>query len=790
MPDENKHLQAVDSTPLDPDSTTTVTHTWDIGEPPPAVETDARLIAWGGAVKSIAPNRIGGYLAVWGSPAEKDAQGEYFTPDTDFALDYYANRPALYHHTLDATLGGLKVGTIDTLKLDEAGLWAEAQIEEHNAYVQKIRELVDKGVLGWSSGSVPHWVDVDKSGQIKRWPIVEGSLTPTPADWRGKTRVMTMKAYLEQVSIEAGEPLSDASLNSTPAHAADASAPTEPQAEEAAVTEVTANGANAAAQPAKAHSRTMRGKTMNVASIIAAMQEQGIEADKILAIVAGMAGETAAPAMDADVSEETQREEEEQVIEGAMSAGKSKKSVDLDAVVAAKVEAALKSQAKPVSAASAGGISEVRDRRFDYADTNDLAATAHFMLNGAKKGLNPPPSLELMRALHERLSEDVEAKDAKLGRVSRSALKAALSAANPVIRGAAKADEIFSTVNGSQFVSEAWDTRVIETVRFQPVYQRMTGMGLIERTIPQGASTLNIPVEGNDPTAYSLPAGSAIDDMTGDEKLPQFAKVSTVTAQTRAVQAGVLMFEVAYDFISEEDMVVNIGQYINGKLNAKAAEVVERIMFEGDTATAASTNINYADTTPAIDAKGRRPDVLLTDAIFKHALVTNTGVLSLDAANTLSETTYLNALRLLSAAQRADKSRLMYVIDSATHYASLNIAAFKTKDVNTNATIEGGALLRVWGIPVIESGFIGDPDREGKTNTSGLRAVTTSTNNTRGRIAIIRPDRWIVGMKRQMTTESVRDPQAQATIVISTTRFAMHYVDSAGGVGVVYNVAV
>ena len=51
-----------------------------------------------------AEGRVGGYLVVWGSPQQRDLQGEYFTPHTDFGLDWYAQRPVLYHHGLDGHL--------------------------------------------------------------------------------------------------------------------------------------------------------------------------------------------------------------------------------------------------------------------------------------------------------------------------------------------------------------------------------------------------------------------------------------------------------------------------------------------------------------------------------------------------------------------------------------------------------------------------------------------------------------------------------------------------------------
>ena len=54
------------------------------------------------ALKALDENgRIGGYLVVWGSPAQRDLQGEYFTPETELGLDWYDRRPALYHHGQD-----------------------------------------------------------------------------------------------------------------------------------------------------------------------------------------------------------------------------------------------------------------------------------------------------------------------------------------------------------------------------------------------------------------------------------------------------------------------------------------------------------------------------------------------------------------------------------------------------------------------------------------------------------------------------------------------------------------
>jgi HK97 family phage major capsid protein len=148
-----------------------------------------------------AEGRVGGYLVVWGSPQQRDLQGEYFTPHTDFGLDWYAQRPVLYHHGLDGHLKTAVIGVIDRLRADDTGLWAEAQLDLRKRYVRTVQRLVDKGVLGWSSGSLPHLVEVADDGRIARWPIVEGSLTPAPAEPR-RTDVHTIKSAYDALGLD------------------------------------------------------------------------------------------------------------------------------------------------------------------------------------------------------------------------------------------------------------------------------------------------------------------------------------------------------------------------------------------------------------------------------------------------------------------------------------------------------------------------------------------------------------------------------------------------------------
>ncbi|HUN07575.1 MAG TPA: phage major capsid protein [Aggregatilineales bacterium] len=155
------------------------------------------------SLKTLDPTtgRVGGYLIAWGNPHQRDLQGEYFTPQTDLGLEWYAQRPVLYHHGLDGALKAAVIGVIDHLHTDEQGVWAEAQLDLRQQYARTIQQLIDRGTLGWSSGSLPHLVQVADDGRIERWPIVEGSLTPTPAEPR-RTEVRTIKSAYAALGLD------------------------------------------------------------------------------------------------------------------------------------------------------------------------------------------------------------------------------------------------------------------------------------------------------------------------------------------------------------------------------------------------------------------------------------------------------------------------------------------------------------------------------------------------------------------------------------------------------------
>jgi len=143
------------------------------------------------AVKFVGPDTLEGLAIPFGGvfdhPGEglknKDWDGEDFGPDTDYCFDWFgkSGRPALFEHGFDRALKAAVVGRQIDYEVREEGIWAQTQLDRAAKFRRAIDQLVEQGVLGYSSGAMPHLVTKSAEGHITRWPWVELSLTPIPA---------------------------------------------------------------------------------------------------------------------------------------------------------------------------------------------------------------------------------------------------------------------------------------------------------------------------------------------------------------------------------------------------------------------------------------------------------------------------------------------------------------------------------------------------------------------------------------------------------------------------------
>lgn len=180
---------------------------------------DGTALYFGSAVKAMGNGKVGGYLVLFSTDNDPDLTGEFFTKATDFYFDEdEPHRPVvLYDHGLDATLKTRKLGR-GTVKVDDVGVWVEAQLALRDDYEKAVYAMAEAGKLGWSSGSASHMVTrekVKKSIEIKSWAIAEASLTPIPSEPR--TSAITLKSYQEAKSSDESifNPISPITPNST-----------------------------------------------------------------------------------------------------------------------------------------------------------------------------------------------------------------------------------------------------------------------------------------------------------------------------------------------------------------------------------------------------------------------------------------------------------------------------------------------------------------------------------------------------------------------------------------------
>jgi hypothetical protein len=155
---------------------------------------------------------VSGYLVVFDDPASpvKDFSGDYFTSDTYFGARGGDGADCLFHHgvPLKAEIAHLADAILPPLKVekDDVGLFATVVLDMADKYQAKIAGLAAKGKLGWSSGSAPHVAKREPDGEITRWPIIEGSLTPQPCESR--TVMKSILDFSEVTTKADGESLS------------------------------------------------------------------------------------------------------------------------------------------------------------------------------------------------------------------------------------------------------------------------------------------------------------------------------------------------------------------------------------------------------------------------------------------------------------------------------------------------------------------------------------------------------------------------------------------------------
>ena len=126
------------------------------------------LVYYGGEVKALGDGKIAGYLVRYGTPRTLILRVISLTRRQTTELRMAQGFRFITSTALDATIKNRKIGK-GTIRIDDVGLWLEAQLEMRDDYERAIYGMAETGKLGWSSGAAGHLVNREQVG--KSWRI-------------------------------------------------------------------------------------------------------------------------------------------------------------------------------------------------------------------------------------------------------------------------------------------------------------------------------------------------------------------------------------------------------------------------------------------------------------------------------------------------------------------------------------------------------------------------------------------------------------------------------------------
>lgn len=756
-----------------------------------------------------------GYVAIWGTSQRRDSYNTWFDREKppDMALDFMP-RPIMYEHGMDGQVGDEIIGSVNEIGFDDVGITFKGTLFKSCLhYVRIAGELISKK-LKTSSSSGEHTAVWDDFGRFVRWPLLELSLTANPAeDLMPAVSVRSMPMIGLKTSVNTGT-----------REERDALSPVVAQSERLIQGDIRNMDLQALLQ------QMAQGQEVPLDQLIAALvQEYG--ADNVQQILQQMQQPAAADggagtgSTTNSVEGRADGAEAGNLGNGAQAGQIATPIATPNGLVTSQNPAILQlltalgtqrskqlqsQQRQQQGAPPAQGHNVVTTRsapqqqssggqrgsspnitvtsRYQHLNAGDMALGYMLLASRAKVPQNMRSNYDFvsedyLRAMSYKTAQLIKKDDPQASDYAvrskfpfRSPDEVMQSAPSAAIRTGEITDG--SAGQGDEWIYDLQGTTLWYNIRNEAlVYKAMMAKGMDEAEIPQGYDNEKIPLEGTDPSFYVAAGASDVDASSG-MPTPTF---NTSKFSTGQKSVTVAKLSAAMDFRREleEDSIINIVQEANRKLRVRSTEIIDDILMNGDTALGANTNINLIDSTPA--AAPAQPYYTLLNGLLKLALVTNTAN-KRDAGAAFDETDFLETFKLLPPANRQNRDKLLYILDSDTAVAASNIPTLKTRDVFTAATLEEGTLTKIWRIAVLETGFMGLANANGKiSNTPG--------NNTLGRILLVRPDQWASRWKRRLQLDVTYYPYQDVTQVVAHMRWGVAFRDNEAS-AVSYNVNV
>lgn len=724
--------------------------------------TSEKSIYFGGAIKAYGDTGIiEGMLITFTDANQRDLTGEYFDKSTDLHIpDYDPNGlRVLYHHGLDETLGVKTIGKVIKAKIDDVGVWIQAQLDLRDKYEKAVYELARSGKLGWSSGALPQSVRVNrKDGHIDSWAMIEASATPLEA--MPFTNKVTSAKALNPVILLQDEPVVVGRRGSNESE-----------------------GVKSGVFDKSKEPLPTKG-TPKMDKIKAALRDLLDLMDGVDETVASEAETHAQKALNA-IPEETQ---------------KSLSETEILDLVSKAIEAAQDSQRERQSALKAKAAQlEARDKKKTPPLETDYLPAANKSLDGAKSAritnvemleFSGMSADEMLLGIKMAFSSvnPTDRKSWKLkdfsdrGILSEEYLKTALHKTSASVAAwdapshtdlAAmndfmgvksmtwlKADELLATDitnQGAELVEYLYDTQLWRRVRDRTeLFNRLANKGMRVMDIPLGRKGMNVKYDTTGATVYTLNEANSTDVTNQPEAVVNWSQLSTNEVE---VPLGTHIIAEGVTFQLEQRSIINIVSEVQFDMIMALSESLESALINADTATAANTNINKIDGTPVTGIQ--KPDYLIWNGLRKAALAQATTYLD-NASGALDAVDYETVRALFPLKFRTRKNEILFIIDAGIEKATRKLAEhFTTGVAGERATFFTGDVSVLVGYDVYASGFLA------LSNINGKISVTPG-NNTQGQILGVYAPYCQYGRQLRVNVEQQRLPMSQTTVFVAT----------------------
>lgn len=297
---------------------------------------------------------------------------------------------------------------------------------------------------------------------------------------------------------------------------------------------------------------------------------------------------------------------------------------------------------------------------------------------------------------------------------------------------------------GADFIDTGMASTVLQNVR-----DAQSVLSKLPTPISMPTASFDIPTEWADPTFYG----------SSEQTAGPWTEWTSSNAGTGSITLVSKKFT-AITYLSwelDEDSIVSIRPYVEGKISKAYIELLDKVMINGDTTTGATGNVNLDDATPTAGTYYLQMDGM------RKAAIDNSKTLN---AGTLDSTDFRSARKLLGR-KGLNPSKLLWILSADVYYKLLGLTQVETiEKFGTAATFVNGTLSAIDWIEVVTNGDVPNTEADWKVSTTG-------GNNTLGTAILVYKDDIITGFKRELKTNVEYLPANDQFRISAHTRFAM-----------------